>query len=292
VMQVLLSGWEGKDRVVYQYDLVDFFDEQKGVSSMARTTGYTCTIIARQLMAGAFKYQGICPPELIGGLEGTFSNLLSEYQKRGIHLQEKITRNWSMPDTSPVLHQLIDLAFDLGASDAAVIPSRQIQVRDHLASKCTQPRCENYGQSFSCPPHVAGPAGFRDLNNKLPDALVIRLVIPAAMLLSWERFELGRVHHELVARLETAAVELGRVNSRAFAGGSCKEFFCQDHLSCQLVTGGSCRHPDLARPSLSGYGVDVFKLISSCGWQTHFKVEDLVNPRDSLAWVAGVILIG
>jgi lysine 6-dehydrogenase len=93
VMQVLLSGWEGKDRVVYQYDLVDFFDEQKGVSSMARTTGYTCTIIARQLMAGAFKYQGICPPELIGGLEGTFSNLLSEYQKRGIHLQEKITRN-------------------------------------------------------------------------------------------------------------------------------------------------------------------------------------------------------
>ena len=90
VMQVLLSGRKGKDRMVYQYDLVDTFDEEKGISSMARTTGYTCTIIARQLLSGIFTFQGICPPELIGGMKGAFSNLLSEYQKRGIHLQENI----------------------------------------------------------------------------------------------------------------------------------------------------------------------------------------------------------
>ena len=89
VMQVLLTGQEGTHQVSYQYDLVDHFDQESGISSMARTTGYTCAIVARQLLTGLFSYQGICPPELIGGREGVFGNLLSEYQKRGIHLQEK-----------------------------------------------------------------------------------------------------------------------------------------------------------------------------------------------------------
>ncbi len=92
VMQVVLSGRKGKEKVTYQYDLVDHYDEGKGITSMARTTGYTCTIVARQLLKGLFNKQGICPPELIGGTEGTFEDLLSEYHKRGIHLQEKISR--------------------------------------------------------------------------------------------------------------------------------------------------------------------------------------------------------
>lgn len=194
-----------------------------------------------------------------------------------------------MPGSSPNLSQLVALAYELGASDAAIIPSSLIQVQDQLAIKCTQPRCENYGQSFSCPPYVEGPAGFRELIELLPQALVVRLVVPSGMLLSWERFELGRVHHELVARLEGAAVDLGCPRSRAFAGGSCKELFCQEYLDCQQISGGICRHPDLARPSLSGYGVDVFKLITSCGWETHFKTE---SGENSMTWVAGLVLIG
>ncbi|MFN2111654.1 MAG: DUF2284 domain-containing protein [Anaerolineales bacterium] len=197
-----------------------------------------------------------------------------------------------MPDSNPELHQLVKLAYDLGASDAAIIPSQLIRVQDRLALKCTEPRCENYGMSFSCPPYVEGPAGFRELIKQLPQALVVRLVVPARMLLSWERLDLGRIHHELVARLEGAAVDLGYPHSRAFAGGSCKELFCQEHLSCQQISGGACRHPDLARPSLSGYGVDVFKMIASCSWETHFKAESEEISEDNLAWVAGLVLIG
>lgn len=90
VMQVLISGRKSQKQVEYQYDLIDYFDDQKGVSSMARTTGYTCTIIARQLLKGTFSWQGICPPELIGGMQGAYSDLIKEYQKRGIHLKETI----------------------------------------------------------------------------------------------------------------------------------------------------------------------------------------------------------
>ncbi len=197
-----------------------------------------------------------------------------------------------MPDNSPYLSRLVDLAYNLGASNAALIPSKQIEVKDQLALKCIQPRCENYGLSFSCPPHVEGPAGFRDLIERLPDSLVVRLVIPAATLLSWERFELGRVHHELVALLEKAASNLGYPRSRGFAGGSCKELFCQDLLACQQINGGACRHPDLARPSLSGFGVDVFKLVASCGWETCIEAEPGEFQENSLSWVAGLVLIG
>jgi predicted metal-binding protein len=60
------------------------------------------------------------------------------------------------------LDELIRLACRLGASNAAVIPASEISVEDELAMFCQQPQCENYGLSTSCPPHVAGPVGFRE----------------------------------------------------------------------------------------------------------------------------------
>ncbi|MCJ7716729.1 MAG: saccharopine dehydrogenase NADP-binding domain-containing protein [Anaerolineales bacterium] len=90
VMQVVLKGKKGESQIVYQYDLVDHFNEETGVTSMARTTGYTCTIVARQLIKGLIPLKGINPPEYLGRIPGLFDDLLSEYQKRDIHLQEKI----------------------------------------------------------------------------------------------------------------------------------------------------------------------------------------------------------
>ena len=92
VMQVILEGKEGKDQVIYQYDLVDYYDQEKNITSMARTTGYTCTIIARLLLEGTIPLTGICPPEKIGEISGLFERVLGEYQKRGINLKETITR--------------------------------------------------------------------------------------------------------------------------------------------------------------------------------------------------------
>lgn len=191
------------------------------------------------------------------------------------------------------LNQLIQLAISLGASDASVIPSAKIIVEDQLALKCIEPQCENYGLSYSCPPYVEGPSSFRELIGTHPRALVLRLIVPSVMLLSWERTDLGKVLHELVATVEYEAMGLGYSNSTAFAGGSCKELFCMDHLSCQRIEGnGPCRHPDLARPSMSGFGIDVFQLIKSCGWKTNLNQEGDLPADDQLSWVAGLIMIG
>lgn len=191
------------------------------------------------------------------------------------------------------LDQLIHLAISLGASEAYILSSDEIVVKDQLARKCIEPQCENYGLSYSCPPYVEGPESFRELIKTHPRAIVIRLVIPSSMLLSWEWLDLGRILHELVATVELKTIKIGYARSSGFAGGSCKELFCQDHLSCQRIEEkGPCRHPNLARPSMSGYGIDVFQMLKSCGWETNLNQEDGLPIADQISWVAGLIMIG
>ena len=90
VMQVVIQGKEKNKQIVYQYDLLDHFDQETGITSMARTTGYTCTIVARQFLKGMIPNQGVCPPEILGKIPHLFEDLLVEYQKRGINLVETI----------------------------------------------------------------------------------------------------------------------------------------------------------------------------------------------------------
>jgi len=191
------------------------------------------------------------------------------------------------------LERLVQAAISMGASDAKAIASAEILVEDRLANMCLEPRCENYGLSPSCPPHVAGPAGFRRLQKRLECAVVVRIVVPSSFLISSERRELGRYLHELVASVEQEAVGMGYSDSKAFAGGSCKEIFCYSHLECRrLSEDGECRHPQQARPSMSGFGVDVFDLMKTCGWPANIEAPETGSDAESTSWVAGLIMIG
>jgi len=93
VMQIVVEGQREGKRLRYTYDLLDRYDEETRTTSMARTTGYTCSIVARQIMSGHFKQKGICPPEFIGRAEGCYENLLDEYRKRNIRLIERIVEH-------------------------------------------------------------------------------------------------------------------------------------------------------------------------------------------------------
>ncbi len=46
-----------------QFDLMDYYDGDTGITSMARTTGYTCSIIAQMLVDGHIRQKGFLPPE-------------------------------------------------------------------------------------------------------------------------------------------------------------------------------------------------------------------------------------
>jgi len=90
IFQVIMEGRKGNQAYRYTYDLLDRFDVETNTTSMARTTGYTCTIVARQVARGLFTQKGICPPEFVGRTAGCYENLLIEYEKRNIQLRETI----------------------------------------------------------------------------------------------------------------------------------------------------------------------------------------------------------
>jgi saccharopine dehydrogenase-like NADP-dependent oxidoreductase len=89
-MQIVITGKKGAKRLRYACHLLDRFDRDTQTTSMARTTGYTATIVARQVAKGLFTRKGICPPEYVGAAKGCYEDLLKEYGKRKIRLEESI----------------------------------------------------------------------------------------------------------------------------------------------------------------------------------------------------------
>jgi predicted metal-binding protein len=192
-----------------------------------------------------------------------------------------------------LLQELIDLACRLGASEAAVISTTEISIEDDLANMCREPRCENFGLSANCPPHVAGPDGFRQLLENYDQAVVFKLEVPAEILLSDERHDIFGLLHEISAAIEQAAVGKGLRQSKAFVGGSCKQIFCRDHPDCRvLIEGSACRNPDRARPSMSGFGINVSRLMRTAGWTMNRAGSRNGSDSTSTATVSGLVLIG
>lgn len=202
-------------------------------------------------------------------------------------------RTHNDPDKRRNLNELIQLAYRLGASGAREISAKDISAEEELASLCTPSGCENYGKSPSCPPHVSGPSGFRELVRHFQHAIVIKIDVPLPLLLSHEGRDVMRLLHEIVSETEQSAAKMGWRDSKAFAGGSCKKLFCGAYTDCRvLAEQGECRNPGQARPSMSGFGINVSKLMQTAGW-TMKKATGKTDPGpDETAPICGLVLIG
>ena len=84
VMRVTVIGKENGKPKRYTYHLLDRYDAKTGASSMARTTGYTCTATARLMLNNQFRRQGVCPPEYLGEDESCFKQLLGYLKERNV----------------------------------------------------------------------------------------------------------------------------------------------------------------------------------------------------------------
>jgi predicted metal-binding protein len=86
---------------------------------------------------------------------------------------------------------------------------------------------------------------------------------------------------------------MGFIKAKAFAGGSCKQIFCVEHGACRVLSEeGECRNPEYARPSMSGFGINVSKLMEVCGWPADIKTTGTEASKDPLSWVAGLVMVG
>lgn len=90
VMKVIIEGLKDKKKYRYTYNLLDRHNEKTNVHSMARTTGYTATMVLRMLAKGLFDRKGICPPEFIGQKADCVDFVLTGLKERGIAYHEVV----------------------------------------------------------------------------------------------------------------------------------------------------------------------------------------------------------
>lgn len=88
VMRVVAEGNQGGRRRRITFDLLDRTDLSSGTTSMARTTGYPCAIVARMLARGELNDPGVRPPELLARNEPIVRRILDELRRRGVLLKE------------------------------------------------------------------------------------------------------------------------------------------------------------------------------------------------------------
>ncbi len=89
VMKVKLIGKKDGEAKIVEWNLLDFYDQDTKISSMARTTGYTCTAAVNLLTQNLFNEKGVFPPELVGKQKNCFDFVLDYLKERKVNWIKK-----------------------------------------------------------------------------------------------------------------------------------------------------------------------------------------------------------
>ena len=89
VMRLEVEGIDGGRAVRRVWELLDRYDPETGTTSMARTTGYTCTGAVRAVLEGLYNRPGISPPEYLGREPGCFEAVTTHLAERGVVFRER-----------------------------------------------------------------------------------------------------------------------------------------------------------------------------------------------------------
>jgi len=84
VMRIRIEGEEEGVNKKLEYYLLDKYDRENEIISMARTTGYTCNAVANLVLDNKFNRNGINPPEYVGEDEENFLYVKNYLEERGV----------------------------------------------------------------------------------------------------------------------------------------------------------------------------------------------------------------
>ena len=87
ILRVEFAGEKDSNSTRIVFDLVDLRDSETGVSAMARTTGYTCSIVSQMVGSGQIKEKGVLVPEK----HIPFQSFFRELARRDILITETTT---------------------------------------------------------------------------------------------------------------------------------------------------------------------------------------------------------
>ncbi len=187
---------------------------------------------------------------------------------------------------------LLELAKEIGATDARIISSDKVVVEERVVLKCKS-GCHMYGHKFVCPPFTPTPSEFQKMLNEYKDVLIVKfrakvtadedvgrsllknLCAPGISADLKERTDkFWEVWNEdknrflyAMLELEKAAFNRGYTLALALSPGSC--VLCK---KCN-IEGGTCTHLSKARYPEHALGVNMKKTLQNIGMPVKFPFE-------------------
>ena len=196
---------------------------------------------------------------------------------------------------NPEFDDLLEIALAAGATEAKILPARQVVLDERARLKCEVPLCSGFGQYLTCPPHVMSVETFSrilalydwsmlvqveaknlDSTDKSTGAIDLRILE--------ENDELHRPFQlkllDVVESVEKVAFKHGLRFATGLIGGSC--VLCEECVADK--TSDACRHPFRARPPMEAVGIDVIKTAEAVGLPIH------LSSSTNVRWT-GLILL-
>jgi len=90
VMRVQVDGRVGGRKRRHTYDLLDRTCRETGEMSMARTTGFPATAMARLILAGGLTTPGVHAPEVLGQDRAIYDHLMAALRERQVTFTERV----------------------------------------------------------------------------------------------------------------------------------------------------------------------------------------------------------
>jgi predicted metal-binding protein len=163
------------------------------------------------------------------------------------------------------LQYLVDKSLELGALEAKIINANAVVFDPRSFLKCRF-GCKRWGQYWTCPPHLdISPEKFREAFASYKKAIIIKTTDP-------------HKGQDITIKIEKEAM-LSYGFMFAFAMSLC--VWCEECAHPE-----PCRFPDMARPAMDAYGIDIGKTVEPLGMKTEFDKKGELLPN----WYGMVLL--
>ncbi len=86
LLRVTIGGWKGTESRTIEYEMIDYYDDNTGLTSMMRTTAFPQTIATTMILDGTIKDRGVLPPERCIPPRP----FIEELKRRGVSITQKI----------------------------------------------------------------------------------------------------------------------------------------------------------------------------------------------------------
>ena len=90
LMRIQVSGKKNSKRIMHTYEVIDYFDEQRNITAMGRSTAYTAFAVIKLIIEDKINKKGIIPPEILGMHKELFQEIEFTLKNRNLEINSKV----------------------------------------------------------------------------------------------------------------------------------------------------------------------------------------------------------